>query len=109
MNSPRERIIELAQTGVPPADIAARLGLRPDQVRGIICYARRSGIQIKRFSGGRPISADNPPAAKPAATIVVGDRILSALERRAEHEGLGASDLARRLLEEALVGTAGSS
>lgn len=52
--TPRDRIIALARQGTPPREIAPTLGLPIYRVYKTIADARRRGIELPRFGGGRP-------------------------------------------------------
>jgi len=108
MTLPHHKIIALANDGVQPAMIAARLSLTARQVHNSICNARRRGIEVKRFGGsGKPVDSDTLAAVKPQGAVVIGERLMSMLNRRAEAEGISASELARRFIERSLLNVGG--
>lgn len=100
MNDLRTRVCDLAQKRVPPRQIASILNVNVDKVYSTIRVLRTAGVDIPSFNPPpRPIST-NPEGPKP---IVIGLRLHRLLELAAQKRGVSSSELARDLIEAALL------
>lgn len=103
MTVSRDTIVDLAKKRMPPASIARLLGCNVDKVYSAIRWARSNGTEIPHF---RTVNA-TPPVRASVSSIVINNRLNSLLVREAERSGLSPSEVAQKLLETALLKTAG--
>lgn len=100
MSPEKQRIIDKAQAGVRPMQIAADLGLPVDEVYGTISYARKRGVPISHFPAGKQGVVKLPPELRSATvTLRVDGELLACLEEPARLRGLSDRQLAVRLLD----------
>ena len=101
----RPRVLELAQAGTAPSEIARQTGLHRQQVSSMIFSARRKGQLIPRFSSaGEPITGANPP--RNIAFQIDHDLALILFDeaaRRGMSSGRLATELVRTALRDDLV------
>lgn len=100
MNALHGRVIKLAKEGVPPRDIAGTECVSQDKIYYILREARKRGETIPYFST-RP--DPNRAAVEPPKQIVIGLRLHRMLETVARKRGVSPNELARDLIETALL------
>lgn len=100
MSDLRTRVCDLAQKRVPPRQIASILNVNVDKVYSEIRALRTAGVDIPDFSKTTPKKAVDPEGPKP---IVIGLRLHRLLELAAQKRGVSSSELARDLIEAALL------
>ena len=103
MSDLRTRICDLAQNRVPPRQIASILNVTVDKVYSNIRALRSAGVDIPEFSSAakkRPVQPEGP---KP---VVIGLRLHRLLDEAARKRGVSPNELARDLIETALLRTA---
>lgn len=100
--SKRAEAVRLAKSGVRPKRIAQKLNMHPGTVYAAIRRARLEGENIPEFSKSR--LADQPTAeVHDAQSVTVPLRLHSLLATEAERRGMTNTELAQRLLEDALL------
>ncbi|WP_439523206.1 hypothetical protein [Marivita sp.] len=100
MNELQTRVCDLAQKRVPPRQIASILNVNVDKVYSAIRALRTAGVDIPEFSKSSPKREVGPEAPKP---LVIGLRLHRLLQYAAEKRGVSPNDLARDLIETALL------
>jgi len=111
-----KKVVDLAIARVKPAEIAQRLQIAPGQVHGFIQYARRTGVEIPRFSTapGRENSDEKPTprggtpdkgTASRSEHLAMPVRVMGLLRKQAERRGLTPSELAQRIIEREVLKT----
>ncbi len=90
---PHERVVRMAQRGIPPRQIAADLQMQVNTVYCAIRRARQRGADIPRFTG-----AGVPPGRYHHLRIELPDELRPALEAEAAARGDTPSQLMRRVL-----------
>lgn len=99
MNALSARVIGLAKQGVPPRDIAGIENVDQEKIYSILRYARSKGDDVPYF---RTMPKRGGPS-EPPKQIVLGLRLHRMLEFAAEKRGVCPNELARDLLEAALL------
>lgn len=100
MNDRDARIIQMAKELTPPREIAVALEMPKEAVHNVLCNARRRGEQVPHFKAPPKRTITSPEPPKP---IVIGLRLHRLLEFAAEKRGVSPNDLARDLIEAALL------
>lgn len=100
MSDLRTRVCDLAQKRVPPRQIASILNVNVDKVYSEIRALRTAGVDIPEFSTRAPKKPVEVEGPKP---IVIGLRLHRLLEFAAQKRGVSPNELARDLIEAALL------
>lgn len=87
----RDRIIELAQSGMARRDIADEVGVERVSVYGVIAYARQCGADIPRAMAGKPARDHRP-------RVLVPPEVLEILRPYADSREMAVRDLAAEIL-----------
>lgn len=99
MNALNTRVIDLAKQGVPPRDIAGIENVDQSRIYTILRQARAKGVEVPYFRA-MPTTGGS---SEPPKQIVLGLRLHRMLEFAAEKRGVCPNELARDLLEAALL------
>ena len=98
-------VVRLAKSGMKPMVIAHRLEVHPNTVYNILRGARRKGDVIPLFSTSRSNPAPQPSGSS-RQQISLPAPLLNLLQREAERRNMATTEVAQRLLEDALLGSA---
>ena len=94
--SVKSEVIEMAQSGVPPGEIAMKLNRMPNTVYSILCLARRDGVAIPKCRTG--------PSFRSADFIAVDRKITRKLAPHALSREIDTKALAAKILKVVIEG-----
>lgn len=101
MNALSNKIEQLRFEGATPMAIAKALEVNIDKVYAVIRAARRRGVS---FPALRQPTVPSMPRASDMPKLCISKPLYALLARRATQDGRSASEMASKLLQDALIG-----
>lgn len=92
-----DQVVALAQSGMPPREIAAKLNADPGSVRGAISRARRRKIKLPVFPTGNPYK-DFHWCGEKDVTVWLSADLAAGLQAEATRRDVKGTDLVRAIL-----------